>query len=56
MLKRFEIENFRNFEKRAIVDFSKTREYSFNAHLIRNGLTNKMVIVGGTAAEKPTWE
>lgn len=52
MLKRFEIENFRNFEKRAIVDFSKTREYSFNAHLIRNGLTNKMVIVGRNGCGK----
>ncbi len=52
MLKRFTVENYRNLGKRVTVDFSKTRQYPFNAHLIRNGLIDKMVIIGNNGCGK----
>lgn len=52
MLKRFTVENYRNLGRRITVDFSKTRQFPFNAHLIRNGLIDKMVIIGNNGCGK----
>ena len=46
MIKRFSVKNFKNFKDEIVVDFTKTRDYSFNSHLIKNNLVNKMLILG----------
>lgn len=46
MIKKFSVRNFKNFNTELVLDFSKTRDYSFNQNLIKNGLVNKMVIYG----------
>ena len=45
MLKRFEVENFKCFEKRFVFNLD-ARDYEFNKHLIRNGIVNKAIIYG----------
>lgn len=52
MLKRFTVSNFKNFESEVVLDFSKTREYSFNNNLIKNGLANKVLIYGENSSGK----
>lgn len=52
MLKEFSVENFKNFKEKIIVDLSKVREYTFNAHLIKNNLINKMLIYGANNSGK----
>lgn len=52
MLKKFTVENYRGLEKRTTVDFSKTKRYQFNSHLVRNNLINKMIIVGSNGCGK----
>lgn len=52
MLKRFTVENYRGLKERTEIDFSKTKKYQFNAHLIRNNLINKMMIVGPNGCGK----
>ena len=46
MLKKFVVENFKNFKDELILDFSKVRDYEFNKSLIKNGLVNKALIYG----------
>lgn len=46
MLKKFKVKGFKNFQKEIELDFSKTKDYEFNLHLIKNGLVNKMLIYG----------
>lgn len=46
MIKKFSVENFKNFKDRLELDFSKVRDYEFNENLIRNGLINKLLIYG----------
>lgn len=46
MLKKFSVKNFKNFKDNLVLDFSKSRDYEFNQHLIKNGLVNKMLIYG----------
>lgn len=45
MLKRFSVEYFRGFSSKITFDLT-ARDYSFNAHLIKNGLVNKGLIYG----------
>lgn len=52
MLRSFEVQNYRGLRDRTILDFSKTKKYGFNTDLIRNGLVNKMLIVGKNGCGK----
>lgn len=45
MLKRFEVENFKGFDQKVIFDLC-ARDYSFNNHLIKNGIVNKAILYG----------
>lgn len=51
MLKKFEVRNFRGFRDTISLDLS-TRDYSFNAALVRNGLVNKGIIYGKNGTGK----
>ncbi len=46
MLMRFEVENYRGFRDRVVLDLTTVRNYGFNQHCIRDGLINKALIVG----------
>lgn len=52
MLKRFEVENFKSFRKRAVLDLSDTKNYEFNRECIKNGLVNKGMIYGKNGCGK----
>ena len=45
MLKRFEVENFKGFDKRVVFDLT-ARDYSFNSILVSGGIVNKAIIYG----------
>ena len=46
MIKKFSVQNFKNFKEKLTLDFSKIRDYEFNQSLIKNNLVNKMLIYG----------
>ena len=46
MLKKFCVQNFKNFKDKLVLDFSKVRDYEYNQHLIKNNLINKLLIYG----------
>ena len=52
MLKRFEVENFRNFKNRTVVDFSKVGGYQFNQDCVTGNSLGKMLIYGRNASGK----
>lgn len=52
MLKRFSVNNFKNFYDTCVFDFSKTNDYSFNKGLIKNNLVNKALIYGYNGSGK----
>lgn len=52
MLKRFEVENFRNFKDRIIIDFSKVGGYQFNQDCITENTLGKMLVYGRNASGK----
>ena len=45
MLKRFEVENYKNFKDKISIDFDKVGKYQFNNECISNGLISKMMIL-----------
>jgi len=52
MIKRFRVKNFKSFKDEIILDFTKTRDYGFNNHLIKNGLVNKLLLYGKNSSGK----
>lgn len=46
MIRTFSVKNFKNFKNELLLDLTKTREYSFNDYLIKDGIVNKMLIYG----------
>ncbi|MEQ1665477.1 MAG: AAA family ATPase [Bdellovibrionales bacterium] len=52
MLKRFEVQNFKNFKDKFVFDLSETKNYEFNPESIQNGLVNKALIYGVNASGK----
>ena len=52
MLKTFSVSNYKNFDGEVTLDFSKSKNYAFNTHVIRNGLLNKVLIVGKNGTGK----
>lgn len=45
MLKKFEVENFKGFEKKLTFDLT-AREYSFNKNIVVDGIVNKAIVYG----------
>ncbi len=52
VLKRFEVENFRNFKERLVVDFTQVGGYQFNSDCVTNNMISKMLIYGRNATGK----
>ena len=52
MLKSFSVTNYKCFKDTETLDFHTHHNYNFNNKLIRNGLINKMMIVGPNASGK----
>lgn len=52
MLKKFSVENFRNFNKPITLDLTKVGNYEFNQNCIKNNLINKSVLYGRNAEGK----
>ena len=52
MLKKFAVENYRNFKDRIEIDFGAVRNYSFNEQCVRNGVLNKVILVGKNGTGK----
>lgn len=52
MLKRFEVEGFRNFNSRFVLDLSDVREYRFNSNAVEGGAIKCGVIYGRNAVGK----
>ncbi len=52
MLKRFEVENFRNFEKSISIDFSSIAGYKYNDNCINNKMLSKLIIYGRNSTGK----
>ncbi len=46
MLKRFEVQNFKNFKDKFVFDLSETKNYEFNPECVQNGLVSKAIIYG----------
>ncbi len=46
MLKRFEVENFKNFKDKFVFDLSETKNYEFNPECVQDGLVSKALIYG----------
>ena len=51
MLKKFEVENFKGFEKNIVLDLS-AREYEFNKNIVVNDVVNKAIIYGKNGVGK----
>lgn len=52
MLKRFEVENYKNFKNRLVLDFGEAGGYKFNRDCIKNNTISKMMIYGMNAVGK----
>lgn len=52
MITRFEVENFKNFNNKMVIDFTDTREYHFNERCVKDGLLNKIIIYGKNGTGK----
>lgn len=52
MLKKFEVEGFKNFDYPLVIDFSDVKQYSFNKNCITNNLLNTIVVYGKNAIGK----
>lgn len=52
MLKRFEVENFKNFKDKIVLDFGNTGGYQFSSDCLTNGIISKMLIYGRNATGK----
>lgn len=52
MLKRFSVENYRSFEGRIELRFDESHRYNFNQKAVKNGLLNKVMVVGRNGTGK----
>jgi AAA15 family ATPase/GTPase len=52
MLKRFEVNGYRNFNETFVLDFSDVRDYQFNKQCVRDKLLNNIIIYGKNAVGK----
>lgn len=51
MLKRFEVENFKSFKDRLILDLT-ARDYTFNKDIVKDGIVNKGLIYARSGVGK----
>ncbi len=52
MLKRFAVENYKNFKERTEISFDNARNYGFNEEYVKDGLLNKIMILGKNGSGK----
>lgn len=52
MLKKFEVQNFKNFKNKMVIDFSDVRDYKFNNQCISNNMLGKIIIYGKNSIGK----
>ena len=52
MLKRVEIENFHGFKEKIVLDFSKTKNYSYSKNLVKNKIVKNSVVFGKNGTGK----
>lgn len=52
MLKRFEVQGYRNFKNNFILDLSNTRDYKFNQECVKDGIVKTGIIYGQNAVGK----
>ena len=52
MLKRFTVENFKNFKDKTEIDFTAVHNYSFNPQCVKGNVLNKVVLLGKNGAGK----
>ena len=52
MLKRFEVQGYKNFKETYVLDFSDVRDYQFNTNCIKDGKLNNIIIYGKNAVGK----
>ena len=52
MLKRFEVQNFRNFKDNFVFDLSETGQYEFNEDCVKNGIVRSAIIYGKNGSGK----
>lgn len=52
MLKKFSVENYKNFKDEVILDFSDFKDYKYNQHAIKNDLIHTAIIYGKNATGK----
>ena len=52
MLRKFSVQNYKNFKNKITLDFTKTRDYHYNESCVKDGLLNKVLIMGHNASGK----
>ena len=52
MLKKFAVTNYKNFKDRLEMDFGAVRNYAFNENCVRDGLLNKVILLGKNGTGK----
>lgn len=52
MLKRFSVENFKNFNERTILDLSQPSNYEFNNEIVKDGIISKGLLYGPNGSGK----
>lgn len=52
MLRKFTVENFKNFKDRTEIDFTAVHNYTFNSHIVKNNLLNKVILLGKNGTGK----
>jgi len=52
MLRKFCVENYKNFQKRLILDFTAVRDYEYNKECVKDGLLSKILLMGPNGCGK----
>ena len=52
MLRKFSVQNYKNFQNKITLDFTKSRDYRYNEECVKSGLLNKVLIMGRNASGK----
>ena len=52
MLTKFEVENYKNFKNKIVLDFKNSGGYKFNTDCLHNNIISKLMIYGRNASGK----
>ena len=52
MLRKFSVQNYKNFRNRITLDFTNSRDYKYNEKCVKDGLLSKVLIMGCNASGK----